>query len=241
MKNLICFFCLVFCCSSFSVIAQTPEIFYNDGLAWQTKTIGNVSVSVAHSTLKDYGKWHQLHISICNLTDQPIEFISEEVVSADYFVEDEWYPLEVFSADRYQKKVKRSQNWGAAFAGAAVGFSAGMSGSSTYSGTAYSPATGPVYVTGQINNAGVAATNTMIATQQLANMEKAMNVERKMKVVGYIKRNTIFPGDCVSGYILAKYRKGEVVQFNVLIGENNFTYQWEIGRKGESQPLIMGE
>ena len=232
-------FCILLGGVSPYIYAQEPTIVYQDGVAWQTTTIDDIHVAIAHNVLKnDYGKCHQFHIAICNFSNQPIEFLPNEAFHVDCVHKGQEFALDVWQADEYIKKVKRSQNWTAAMLGFSYGFSAGMSGYSSYSATGYSPTTGPIYISGQTYNAGASAANTMIASQQLANMGKTMKEERKILQLGYLKRNTILPGQCVSGFLLTKFKKGENIRSLVVVDNKFFRYQWILRKKNASEPLI---
>lgn len=80
--------------------------------------------------------------------------------------------------------------WAEALTGFANGLNAGMAGYSTsYVSTPYGGYTVSTY------NPGNAAVANMIATNQMMEMGKQMENDRKIRDEGYLKKNTIHPGE----------------------------------------------
>lgn len=55
--------------------------------------------------------------------------------------------------------------------------------------------------------------------------------EKEIKQLVYLKKNTIYPGESVSGYIHIDCTKGVRLVVNVHIAEAEYLYEWGIGKK----------
>ena len=47
---------------------------------------------------------------------------------------------------------------------------------------------------------------------------------------GYLKKNTIHDGKSLSGYIFAKRKKGKILNIIIPIGEEKYTFKWDISK-----------
>ncbi len=126
---------------------------YIDGTPWQYYIKNGVTVAETNTTTRDYGKWHRVDIIISNNSIVPIEFDPEKDITA--FSTDKKYrneELEVWSCDRYMKKVRNAQIWAAVAMGMAAGMSAANAGYSTsttrYSGSSSSYGNASAYGSG---------------------------------------------------------------------------------------------
>ena len=218
---------------------------YKDGIPWQFYNKNGVIVALTNTIVKDYGKWHRIDVVISNNTIIPIEFdpvinISASSTDMGGFTTD----LQVWSSDEYLKKVNRSQVWAAVLVGVAEGMSTANAGYSTsttnsyYSGNTYSygaggyggySGTATSYTT--TYDAGAAYQARVLSQQRMADFSNAMAEEQEIKKLGYLKKNTIYPGETISGYVYVKRIKGETVQFIIEIEKSEYIFDWNFSKR----------
>ncbi len=219
---------------------------YEDGTTWQFYNKNGVIISLTSSIVRDYGKWHRIDIVISNNTIIPIEFDPVINISASSTnIEGLTTDLQVWSSDEYLKKVNRSQTWAAVLMGVAEGMSTANAGYSTsttnsyYSGNTYAYGLGG-YGYGSYSGSSTSYTTTydamaayqaqVLSQQRMANFSNAMAEEQEIKKLGYLKRNTIYPGETISGYVHVKRIKGEIVQYIIKIEEAEYIFDWNFGK-----------
>ncbi|MBQ0090486.1 MAG: hypothetical protein KBT27_14255 [Prevotellaceae bacterium] len=116
------------------------KVDYRDGAAWPYYTKNGIMVAMTNTQIKDYGKWFQISLIIANNSIAPIEFDPELITSSLQKTNGQTVALEVWSSDRYMRKVRRTQNWNMALAGIGEGLaaaSAGYSTSTTHTNSTY--------------------------------------------------------------------------------------------------------
>jgi hypothetical protein len=99
-----------------SPIWESPELSeqkvqYTNGLTMPYYIKNGIFVGMTNTKVKDYGKWYQIGLIIENNSMFSIVFDPDSISST---LVDDWgdtIELEVWSAERYLKKIKRSQNW----------------------------------------------------------------------------------------------------------------------------------
>ena len=66
----------------------------------------------------------------------------------------------------------------------------------------------------------------------LSNMERIMRLERNAIKYGYLKKNTIHPGEGIIGYMNIK-RKGRegLLSIDITVDGNNFPFLWHMQKK----------
>lgn len=233
-------------------IWETPSITerksdYKDGTPWQFFNKNGLIIALTNTIVKDYGKWHRIDIVISNNTIIPIEFdpvvnISASSTDVEGFVTG----LEVWSSDEYLKKVNRSQTWAAVLMGVAEGMSTANAGYSTsttnsyYSGSTYAYGSGG-YGYGNYSGTSTSYTRTydagaayqaqVLSQQRMADFSNAMAEEQEIKRLGYLKKNTIYPGETISGYVHIKRIRGESVQFVINIEGAEYVFDWNFGKR----------
>lgn len=220
---------------------------YQDGTPWQFYNKNGVIIALTNTIVKDYGRWHRIDIVISNNTIIPIEFdpvinISASSTDIEGFTTD----LEVWSSDEYLKKVNRSQTWAAVLMGVAEGMSTANAGYSTsttssyYSGNTYAYGSGGygyVSCSGTTTSytttydAGAAYQAQVLSQQRMTDFSNAMAEEQQIKKLGYLKRNTIYPGETISGYVHVKRIKGETIQFVIEIEKAEYIFDWSFGNR----------
>ena len=104
----------------------------------------------------------------------------------------------------------------------------GLSSSSTsyYYGQATATGFGTSTSTTKSYNAAEAYQARVLSQKRMADFDYSQWQERKAKEVGYLKRNTIQPGETISGYINVQ-RIDHVRMFNqIFIGEASYPFSW---------------
>ena len=197
---------------------------YRNGDEWAMIAKEGFIVGVSNKLIKDdYGKFYRLQIMIQNLSNNPFTFTPELVSSYCTLKDQSINSMKVYTSESFQKMIKKKQMWAEALTGFANGLNAGMAGySSSYVSTPYGGYTVNTY------NAGNAAVANMIATNQMLEMGKQMENDRKIRDEGYLKKNTIRPGEGIVGYMFVKKQKGIIMEVQIPINGIVFAYKWNI-------------
>ena len=222
---------------------------YKDGTLWQIYNKNGVTIALTNASVKDYGKWHRIDMVISNNTIAPIEFepsvnITASSVNAKLEVSD----LKVWSAEEYLQKVNRTQVFATIMMGIAEGLATSNAGHSVHAththhaGVTYGPGGHPsgsysghsTSVT-RVYDAYAAFNSTMFAARRMANFIDALDRDKEAHKLDYLKRNTLNPGDVISGYAHVKRVKGEKVQFVVNISGAEYVFNWDFGKKKKSK------
>lgn len=131
--------------------------------------------------------------------------------------------MKVYTSESFQKMIRNKQMWAEALTGFANGLNAGMARYSTsYVSTPYGGYTVSTY------NPGNAAVANMIATNQMMEMGKQMENDRRIRDEGYLKKNTIHPGEGIVGYMFVKKQKGVTMEVQIPVNGFVFDYKWNI-------------
>lgn len=205
---------------------------YRDGTPWEVYFKNGITIALTHSIVKDYGKWHRIDLIISNNSTTPIEFTPELNIAA-YSADNQGMTtdLQIWTCDAYMKKVKRAQTWAAIAMGFSEGLASAGAGYSTSTTTGYSSKgiTTTYYTT--TYNATAAYQANLASQQRLANFNQALQEEKDIKQIGYIKKNTIYPGESVTGYVHVERIKGERVVFVINIEGAEYLYEWKFDKK----------
>lgn len=209
---------------------------YNDGRLWAYRSIGDFVVGMTNYEAKDdYGKYYQILIYINNLSEESITFNPEDITSSLLTKKGDTIVLDVYSHERYMKKVKRSQAWAMALTSFSAGLNAGSAGYSTSYTTAYG-ANGMPYtqITTHYNAAAASAAN-MAAQTQIATLGKMMEEDKKAKEQGYLKMNTIHAGEAIVGYMNIKRKRGISMTVNIPVNGQIYSFDWDVAKKGKKK------
>ena len=205
---------------------------FHDGRLWGYQKIGNFVVGMTNYEEKDdYGKYYQIIIYINNLSEVPVTFNPEEVTSSLFTKKGDTISLEVYSYERYMKKVKRSQAWAMALTSFSAGFNAGSAGYSTSYSTAYNANGMPYTKISTHYNASAASAANMAAQTQIATLGKMMEEDKKAKEQGYLKTNTIHVGEAIIGYMNIKRKRGISMTVNIPINGQVYSFDWDVTKK----------
>ena len=55
--------------------------------------------------------------------------------------------------------------------------------------------------------------------------------DRAVREQGYLKLNSIHPGDAIIGYMNIKHKKGKQLLVSINIGARTFSYLWDVEKK----------
>jgi len=205
---------------------------YRDGTPWEVYFKNGLTIALTSSVAKDYGKWHRIDLIISNNSTTPIEF-APELNIASYSVDNQGITtdLQIWSCDAYMKKVKRAQTWAAIAMGFSEGMASAGAGYSTSTTTGYSSNGGIATYQTTTYNASAAYQANLASQQRLANFSQTLQEEKNIKQLGYLKKNTIYPGESISGYVHVERIKGERVVFIINIEGAEYLYEWEFDKK----------
>ncbi len=205
------------------------KVEYNDGKLWRYYNKNGIMIGITKNEIRDYGKYFQIPIIIANNSMYSIDF--NPVINITASLTDKKgneQILKVYSAEEYIQKVRSRQNLAIATYAIAEGLAASRAGyststtSSSYSGYSSSNGTASVFGSGGYAygnysgnssyygnssstttsyNGAAAYQAQVIARDQVAAYSNSLLYERAAKNDGYLKRNTIHPGEAITGYI----------------------------------------
>lgn len=234
------FFIMSFLLSPYIMWAQTfisendttSFVEYNDGKQWAYRNIDGITVGMTNEEYKDdYGKYYQVGFFINNNQDSTLTFNPEEVFADLLSNKGDTISLEVYTNEKFQKKIKKAQTWAMILYGFSAGLNAASAGYTTTYSTSYSP-NGYAYTS--INNsydANAAYQANMAANMQLQTLGDRMKSDRAVREQGYLKLNSIHPGDAIIGYMNIKHKKGKQLLVSINIGARTFSYLWDVEKK----------
>lgn len=226
---------LTFCLPARSqqvVLSDSMKSEIRDGKVWAIQRKGNYAVSVTNNGYKDdYGHYYQIRLVICNLSDNDILFIPDSIRSIrikNATPED----MKVYSYEKLMKKIRNNQMWTAALTGLSMGLA---SGTAAYSNTSsYNPYTGMTTYTTTYNAAAANLANMQVM-QQLTLMDMKFDGDIKVQEAGYLKANTIHPGEAVSGYLNIKFLKGGRQVLYIPVNNEVFEFDYDLSNKKQSK------
>lgn len=204
---------------------------YRDGVPWEVYFKNGLTIALTDAVVRDYGKWHRIDVIISNNSLTPIEFDPEtDIVAYSVDEHDIATDLQVWSCDRYMKKVNRSQTWTSILLSVCEGTASAGAAYSTSATTSYSQY-GSYLSTTTTYNPSAAYQANMASQQRLADFSRAMQNEQQVKKLGYLKKNTVYPGESISGFVHIEWIKGKRVMFVIRIEDAEYIYEWEFDRK----------
>ena len=205
---------------------------YNDGKLWAYRNINDFVVGLTcYEEKDDYGKYYQVNVFVKNLSEISITLQPDDISSCLLTKRSDTLKLEVYTNEKYQKKIKRSQAWAMALYGFSSGLSAGMAGYSTSYSTSYS-SNGNFYTTiTQHYDANVAYQANLASTNQILTLGQMMKDDRVIKEQGYLKTTTIYPDEAIIGYMNIKRRKGEILNIKVPVNGYVYSFDWDVRKR----------
>lgn len=216
------------------------RVEYRNDCIWQYYIKNGLKISVTTTKVNDYGKYYRIDVIFTNNSMSPIvldpahnfnTLIRKSGGSFEY--------VKTLSADEYLGKVERQQ----AVASALMSFTEGMAnanagystsrttsnhygtvnsvyGSNSYYGTTTSST--------RTYNYAAARQAQILSRQRMDEFNNELIEERNIKEIGYLKKNTINPGESVSGYVHIKQVKGESLTLYINIGVASYQFDWNL-------------
>lgn len=210
----------------------TVFVEYKDGKQWVYRNIDGITVGMTNEEFKDdYGKYYKISFFISNNQDSTLTFNPEEVFADLLSNKGDTISLEVYTNEKFQKKIKKTQTWAMVLYGFSAGLNAASAGYTTTYSTSYLP-NGYAYTS--INNsynANAAYQANMAASMHLQTLGDRMKNDRAVREQGYLKLNSIHPGDAIIGYMNIKHKKGKQLLVSINIGARTFSYLWDVEKK----------
>ena len=205
---------------------------YIDGKQWVYRNIDDLVVGMSTEEFKDdYGKYYQVGFYVSNYRDSTLTFNPEYVLAHLLSNKGDTISLEVYSNEKFQKKIKKAQRWAMAL----EAFSAGLNNASAGYSTTYSTSVsnnGNIYSSvSRTYNPSIAYQANMATNMKMQTLKEKMDNDRKVSEQGYLKLNTIHPGDAIVGYMNIKHKKGNILFITLKIGDSNFSYSWDVEKK----------
>lgn len=204
---------------------------YNDGRLWAYREIGDFVVGITNCETKDdYGRYYKIEIFIHNRGFEPVTFNPEEVSSRLITNAGDTLQMLVYTNEKYQKKIKRSQAWAMILYGFSSGLNTATAGHSTSYSTSYSP-NGYAYTTITHHyDANAASQARLAASYQMMTLGRSMENDRQIKEQGYLKKTTVHPGESIVGYMNIKRKKGHVLTVDVPVNGQVYSFDWDVRR-----------
>ena len=112
--------------------------------------------------------------------------------------------------------------------GFSTGLSAGMAGYSTSYSTTYSPNGLPYTTITQHYDVNATFQANMAASHQMQTLGNMMKNDREVKEQGYMKINTIHPGECIIGYMNIKRKKGTIMTVFIPVNGVVYSFDWDV-------------
>lgn len=210
----------------------TAFVEYNDGKQWAYRNIDGITVGMTNEEFKDdYGKYYQVSFFISNNQDSTLTFNPEEVFADLLSNKGDTISLEVYTNEKFQKKIKKAQTWSMVLYGLSAGLNAASAGYTTTYSTSYST-NGYAYTSiNRSYDANAAYQANMAANMQLQTLGDRMKNDRAVMEQGYLKLNSIHSGDAIIGYMNIKHKKGKQLLVSINIGARTFSYLWDVEKK----------
>lgn len=216
-----------------SIVWESPSVEEmtsqeHEGNTWYYYNKNGVTVALYATTIRDYGKYHVLNLTIANHSLVPIDFEPSCNITASSVNKKngEETVLKVYSCDEYIKKVDNRNAIGAALMSVSDIITIVDAGTSKQTSVS-------------VNNKGertVTHTKTYSPFNEFLAFELSMMEAREynknaiegreVRRVGYFKQSTINPGESVSGYAHVERVKGNDITINIDIDGAIFSYTW---------------
>lgn len=200
---------------------------YKQDVEWHFYDMNGMTIALTCSKTRDYGKYYKISVILGNFTMAPIEFNIEGVSAVLNDGTEDGTPMTVYSAEEYMKKVKKQQNWAMALNAVAAGLNASNAAYTTTTVSTYSHGHTYTHVA-TTYNATAAYQANVIASNQVSAYDGNLLADREIKDEGYLKRNTLYPGDSISGYINIGYMKGDSMTINFQFGGVTYQFPYQL-------------
>lgn len=238
-----------------SPLLSEQQVEYRNGKTWCYYNKDGMMIGMTNDKVRDYGNYYKISLVLANNSMFPIEFDPSLVTASLADKRGRKWILQVYSAARYMKKVRRKQNRqiiGQALSEVRAAYGAGYSSSATnasHNGRSYSSGYASAHGSGgyaygnysggtsHYGNSTSATTShngtaayqaRMMAMDRVGTYENELLAERTARDEGYLKRTTLNHGETISGYIHIERKRGTTMTINVQINEATYTFPWNV-------------
>ncbi|MBR1706899.1 MAG: hypothetical protein IJ721_08985 [Bacteroidales bacterium] len=172
-------------------------VTWQDGEQWGTIEANGLVVSLNVRRSSEYGHYYQVSIMLDNHRYTPV-LLDPVKTTAAYYIADlsdalQIKPLRVLTYEEYKNRVETSQMWQSVAVGVAAGLSSiGTASTTTYHSGNYSYSTTTYH------------RPSALPDLMYAGLADSWKQDRAIIDKGYIKKNTIQPGECIAGSFMVK-------------------------------------
>ena len=224
-----------------SVIYESPSLEdkmaeYINGVAWHYYNYNGIMIGISVSAVKNYGKYYRASFIVTNNTICPFDFDPTLITATLFNKKGTAEPLDVYTAEEYMEKVlaagysmsttEFSKGGYVSSSGSASAFGSGGYAFGSYSSDTYYG--GKSKVTTTSYNGAAAYQAAVIESNRLADHSNALLSEQAAKEAGYLKINTLYPGQSIKGYVNIDMKKGVNLVVDVDINGAVFSFPWEV-------------
>ena len=191
-------------------------------------------VSLGNKFVKDeYGKFYQLSIIIQNLSPNTYTFDPDSIRAYALNNGNMLVKMKEYSSDRFREKIRSKRGWTSFFTGLDVGLNAGQASNDDSHGSSMECKGCSYLQPVTTHNIGEATKTNLEATNELIELGKKMESDRKIRIEGYLTRNTINPGEGIYGYVNVKRVKGKVMSVIIPVNGTKYVFKWDISQVKE--------
>lgn len=227
--------------------------YVNDGEVIQYISYKGLTVMAHMTQINEYGKYFSVDIDVVNNSTKDVMLDPTRITATSFVAKKKKdVNLTVLTAEEYDKKVQRSQNWTTAltiFAGVVATVGAAALDASTdhhhhpgpppHHHDGWRPphySHHPYYRTDHYRSryggddiGGLAAATAVIGTAVAIGVNEGQKEKREELQAGYIRPNTVFSGQEYAGYFNVKHENTDNLIVTIpLMGENfDFRFQWQ--------------
>lgn len=215
----------------------TRLVDYRDGVPWEVYYANGLTVAASHSVVRAYGKWHRIDLLIANESTVPITCTPETDLTVRSTAPDGQIDiLTVWPSEAYLRKINRAQIWAAV----AIGIGEAL------------PSIGADYTVSSTTHTDIFGHQTTHTTTscgstvyydfdpsslyRIAAFGQLMQDEQQVVRMGYLKKNTIYPGEAISGFVLIKWQRGNHFDVTLRIEGADYSYAWLFDRRSSYLP-----
>lgn len=224
------------------------KVYYREGATWQYYENEGMTVAMTVTQVKEYGRFFKIDVILTNNTVAPILFNSTDLVGKLTYSYGETSLLKTWTVEEYMKRVKNRQAWATAameFAEGMATASAGYSTSNSFSTMQYSgnittygsnagysrySGTANTYTTTTTYNAAAAYQAKVLSAQRMDAFNKEQWYDYQVKNAGYLKLNTVFPGESISGFVMLERRNGSLLTIEINVAGIPYYFDWNVSR-----------
>lgn len=213
---------------------------YNNDRLWAYRNIEGITVGTASGVFKDeYDTYYQIGLFVHNNSESPITFNPEEVYARFLTNKGDTADLDVYTHEKLQKKIKRSQGLSFILGSIADGFIGGFASITT--GTRMYPGNGNAGASSVVYNADAEDQPDAAVNVPMQTIGTMLQSGSDIRDEGYLKLNTIHPGSAILGFMNVKFKQGRRLRLEVVVGNRTFSYLWDIETEKDKEKRMKKE